>query len=278
MNNSRGLLYPALHKFYNALSSLEKFEKGTNFFDNISYFDNFFSEYRNVTFVLQKSLSHTEFKATYENFRDEYLVNNVCRWLIDKRNEVLKQQPFDLEKRIVITIYSEQDPVSLPELIFTIDNDVEYSTIIESLRKTFIDTKQLEVMFSAEFSFYENGHIEDLYDNLISGINHMDSFLKAMREVLNEDCELSNELAKKIEQLNFSRVPKNMLFIDDYVFYCKKNRFERASRVELRVDSDKTKSPIENFNKLYPEGDLYDKFELMHLVIFQMQKNYYPPA
>jgi hypothetical protein len=42
MSNTRGLLYPALHKFYSSLSSLEKFEKGTNFFDNITYLDNFF--------------------------------------------------------------------------------------------------------------------------------------------------------------------------------------------------------------------------------------------
>ena len=90
MDNTKGLLYPALHKFYSALNSLEKFEKGTNFFENIAYLDNFFSEYRNITFVLQKSLAHTEFKAIYEGLRNEYLVNDVCKWFIDKRNEVVK--------------------------------------------------------------------------------------------------------------------------------------------------------------------------------------------
>ena len=120
MNNSRGLLYPALHKFYSALNSLEKFEKGTNFFDNISYLDNFFSEYRNITFVLQKSLANTLFMSSYKKLRDQYLVNDVGKWFIEKRNEVLKQQPFNLEKRIVISIYSSQNSLSLPELIFTI--------------------------------------------------------------------------------------------------------------------------------------------------------------
>lgn len=276
MNKSRGLLYPALHKFYSALRSLEKFEKGTNFFDNISYLDNFFSEYRNITFVLQKSLAHTEFKSTYEDFRNQYLVNNVCRWFIDKRNEVIKQQPFDLEKRIAITVYSVQNTISLPELIFTIDNDVEYSTIIDSLRKTLTAIDQLEVMFSAEFSFYERGHTEDLYDNFISGINQMKLFMKAMRMALNEDCKLSEELENKIESLNFYRVPKNMLFIDDYIFYCKKNYFEKALRVELIVDSKQPRSPIENLNKIYPGGEVFEKFETMHLVMFQMQKKLLP--
>lgn len=229
MNNSRGLLYPALHKFYSALSSLEKFKKGTNFFDNISFLDNFFSEYRNVTFVLQKSLAKTQFMPTYEELRDQYLVNNFGKWFVEKRNEVIKQQPFDLEKRIVISIYSGQIPLSLPELIFTIDNDVEISTIVESLRTTFMNSGQLEVMFSAEFLFFEYGHSEDLYDNLILGINQMKLFLAEMKKAINEDCKLSDELERKIDKMNFYQVPKDMLFVDDYVFYCKKEYFEKAS-------------------------------------------------
>lgn len=276
MNNSRGLLYPALHKFYSALSSLEKFKKGTNFFDNISYLDNFFSEYRNVTFVLQKSLANTQFMSTYEELRDQYLVNNVGKWFVEKRNEVIKQQPFNLEKRIVISIYSGQIPLSLPELIFTIDNDVEISTIVESLRTTFISSDKLEVMFSAEFLFFEYGHSEDLYDNLILGINQMKLFLAEMKKAINEDCKLSNELERKIDKMNFYQVPKDMLFVDDYVFYCKKEYFEKASRVALLSGSGQTRVPIENLNKMYPNGDLFSKFELMHVVIFQMGKSLLP--
>ena len=275
MINSRGLLYPALHKFYSALSSLEKFEKGTNFFDNISYLDNFFSEYRNITFVLQKSLAKTLFMSTYEKLRDQYLVNNVGKWFVDKRNEVLKQQPFDLEKRIVISIYSSET-LLLPELVFTIDNDVEISTIVESLRTTFMSFGQLEVMFSVEFLFYEYGHNEDLYDNLILGINQMKLFLADMKKAINEDCRLSNELEKKISKMNFYQVPKDMLFVDDYVFYCKKEYFEKASRVVLRSGSGETRVPIENLNKIYPNGDLFSKFELMHVVIYQMGKSLLP--
>ncbi len=275
MINSRGLLYPALHKFYSALCSLEKFEKGTNFFDNISYLDNFFSEYRNITFVLQKSLAKTLFMSTYEKLRDQYLVNNVGKWFVDKRNEVLKQQPFDLEKRIVISIYSSET-LLLPELVFTIDNDVEISTIVESLRTTFMSFGQLEVMFSVEFLFYEYGHNEDLYDNLILGINQMKLFLADMKKAINEDCRLSNELEKKISKMNFYQVPKDMLFVDDYVFYCKKEYFEKASRVVLRSGSGETRVPIENLNKIYPNGDLFSKFELMHVVIYQMGKSLLP--
>lgn len=275
MNNPRGLLYPALHKFYSALNSLEKFEKGKNFFDNISYLDNFFSEYRNVTFVLQKSLANTLFKPTYEKLRDQYLVNDVGKWFVEKRNEVLKQQPFNLEKRIVINIYSGQT-LSLSELVFTIDNDVEISTIVDSLRTTFMSFGQLEVMFSAEFLFYECGHSEDLYDNLILGINQMRLLMADMKKAINEDCTLSNELERKIDKMNFYRVPKEFLFIDDYIFYCKKEYFDKASRVALLSDSGQIRVPINNLNKMYPTGDLFNKFELMHVVIFQMGKSLLP--
>ena len=275
MSNSRGLLYPALHKFYSALSSLEKFEKGTNFFDNISYLDNFFSEYRNITFVLQKSLANSNYTTTYESLRDQYLVNNVGKWFIEKRNEVLKQKPFDLEKRIEISIYSDQT-ISLPELIFTIDNDMEITTIVESLRTTFMSFGQLEVMFSAEFFFYEHGQSEDLYDNLILGINQMKLFLAEMKKAINQECSLSEELEGKIDRMNFYQVPKDFLFVDDYVFYCKKESFEKASRISLVAGPIQTRVPIENFNKVYPGDDLFDKFELMHLVLFQMQKSLLP--
>jgi hypothetical protein len=276
LNNSRGLLYPALHKFYSALSSLEKFKKGSNFFDNISHLDNFFSEYRNITFVLQKSLAKTEFRVVYEKLRDKYLINDVGKWFLGKRNSIVKEQPFDLEKRIVIRIYSGKDIYSLPEFIFTIENDVDYSTIIQSLRKTFLNSGHIEVFFSAEFIFYERGHTQDLYDNFILGITQMKLLLSNMQKELNEDCSLSKELERKIEGLNFYRIPKDFLFVDDYVFNCKYESFNKASRAAMGFDNKNPRSPIENLDKFSPDGDIFHKFELMHLVIFQMQKKLMP--
>ena len=97
------LLLPAYQKFYAALQSLERFSKGQDLFENIACIDSFLSEFRNVTFVLQKSLAHTEFETTYNTLIDKYLKNDDCKWLKDKRNEVLKQKPFSLEKSLTIT-------------------------------------------------------------------------------------------------------------------------------------------------------------------------------
>lgn len=276
MNNSRGLLYPALHKFYSALSSLEKFEKGANFFDNISHLDNFFSEYRNITFVLQKSLAKTEFRSVYEKLRDKYLINDVGKWFLGKRNNIVKEKPFDLEKRIVIRIYTGKSIYSLPDLTFTIENDIYLSTIVKSLRKSFLSLGQIEVFFSAEFTFYERGHTQDLYDNFILGITQMKLLLSGMQKELNENCVLSEELERKIDKFNFYRVPKDFLFADDYVFNCKYENFEKASRAALFLGHENPRIPIENLKQYNPNGDILNNFELMHLVIFQMQNRLMP--
>lgn len=276
MKNSRGLLYPALHKFYSALSSLEKFEKGSNFFDNISHLDNFFSEYRNITFVLQKSLAKTEFGSVYEKLRDKYLINDVGKWFLGIRNSIIKEQPFELEKRIVISIYSGKSTYSLPDLIFTIENDVDFSSIVESLKESFLNSGQIEVFFSAEFIFYERGHTKDLYDNFILGITQMKLLLSDMQKELNEDCVLSKDLERRIDKMNFYRVPKDFLLIDDYVFNCKNESFKKASRIALSSGHNNHRSPIKNLDQYYPNGDILSKFELMHLVIFQLQNRLMP--
>ena len=85
MASEKDLLFPAFQKFYSALSSLERFRKENNFFDNISSLDTFFSEFRNVTFVLQKSLAHTKYMPLYEQLRSKHLAS--LKWFVETRNQ-----------------------------------------------------------------------------------------------------------------------------------------------------------------------------------------------
>lgn len=276
-----GLLYPAMHKFYSALNSLEQFEKRNDFFNNISSLDNFFSEYRNITFVLQKSLAHTEYEDIYNENREKYLLNDTCKWFVEKRNEVLKQHPFNLEKRIIITIYSPQTSIALPERVFTIENDVEYTTIIESLRAFFMHINPIEVYFSVEFSFYEKGHDKELYEDFITGISNMKTFILAMKDSIKENCKLCNQLQQKIEEMKYHNVPKNMLFIDDYVYYCEKNKFEKAARMEISLPVLSMRTSLASYcNFLKKDSEekrnIFNNFIIMHIQIFSMQKTLMP--
>lgn len=101
-----GILLSAYQKYYSALSNLDRFSKENDFFDNISCLDAFFSEYRNITFVIQKSISKDEvLNEIYTRLRDKHLKNPLSKWLLDKRNETIKQHPFELEKKIYISVY-----------------------------------------------------------------------------------------------------------------------------------------------------------------------------
>src|SRR5690554_5532614 len=115
--------------------------------------------------MLQKSLAHTEFIEIYKQNRDKYLLNETGKWFNYKRNEIIKEHPFDLEKRIIITIYSPETFSALPEQVFSIENDVEYSSLIESLQYLFLKISLVEVFFSVEFSFYEKGTNKELYED-----------------------------------------------------------------------------------------------------------------
>lgn len=67
-----GLLYPAYQKFYSAISCLERFGKENDFFSNIANLDTFFSEYRSITLVMQKSLAHTSHIEFYKEASTGY--------------------------------------------------------------------------------------------------------------------------------------------------------------------------------------------------------------
>ena len=97
------ILAPALQKFYSALKSLDEFGRYGNFFDDVSNLDKFFSEFRNITFVIQKNLKTEENKKTYEELRDSLLSGDTLKWFINTRNKTTKERPFELKKELVFT-------------------------------------------------------------------------------------------------------------------------------------------------------------------------------
>lgn len=266
-----GLLLSAYQKFYSALNNLDKFNKENNFFDNISCLDTFFSEFRNITFVMQKSLAHTEYISAYARNRDRYLADSI--WFVRKRNETTKEQPFQLIKQVEITLYYPNKGITLYSEIFSVDNNVEMSTLIEKFKRLFMNIDPFEVFFSAEFTFYEKDSQEDLFNKLIYGIQLMKDFLKSMKDEINEHCDLSEELIQKIDKLVFSQLPRDMLLISDYVYHPYKEEFERAGRVSLILMGQRktiNRTPLTSLKKgLFGNlgGDYFHKFVVMHAIL-----------
>lgn len=228
------LLLPAFQKLYAALNSLERFSKGQDLFDNIACIDSFLAEYRNITFVLQKSLAHSDYLSAYERLRDKYLKNPQCSWLVNKRNEVLKEKPFALEKQLILNLYLPHTRGVFPSEKFTIEDEVDYITLIESVKNIIENIPAIEVYFSTEFIYKEVGSDVNLFETIGYGINSILSLLTDLDKEIGIDVSKSREIIQeKISKLRVHKVPQDAWFIDDYVFYRKGNIFQKGSRIEV---------------------------------------------
>ena len=176
------LLLPAYQKLYAALQSLERFDKGQDLFENIACIDSFLSEFRNVTFVLQKSLANTEYKASYAELRDKYLKNNDCSWLVEKRNEVLKERPFKLEKLLILTLYHPNGAGVFSTDSFTIEDEQDYSSLIEMVKRVIEGIPAIEVFFSVEFVYREIGSDRNLFETIDNGIDAIEALLGSLNQ------------------------------------------------------------------------------------------------
>ena len=236
-----GLLYPAYQKLYSALSNLDRFDKEADFFNNISCLDAFFSEYRNVTFVVQSQLKHTEFWGVYERNRDKYLTDH---WFVDKRNETIKQQPFRLVKKISLSVYLPYCGFSVLEKEFSVENDAELESLFPALELFFSEIKDEEIFFSVAFSFREFNSEIDLFDKLIAGISSMMQFMMAMERDIGQSCPLCDQLREKINGMKVLLLPRDFLLVNDYVYYPEQKYFERGERYAMIVSLDGKKAMV----------------------------------
>ena len=267
------LLYPAYQKLYSALCNLERFDKESNFFDNISSLDGFFSEYRNITFVLQAQLKHTGHNAAYERNRDRYLKDH---WFVEKRNETTKEQSFQLVKEIQLTVYLPHLEVAVLNKEFSVENDKPLESLLSELKEFFAQINRSEVCFSVSFSFHERNSDVDLLDKLISGISSMLQFMDAMERDIMENGILCNQLKEKINGMEFLRVPRDFLLVNDYVYYPCKGTFDRGSRLAARLSTGCESKRLSLATLAQPthlnyDGTPFNNFTLMHAVLCGMQ-------
>ena len=277
------LLLSAYQKLYSALQSLERFNKGQDLFDNIACIDNFLSEFRNVTFVLQKSLAHTEYMLTYERLREQYLKNPQCSWLVNKRNEVLKEKPFSLEKQLILRIYLPYKTGVFSTERFTIADEVDYGSLIDLVKRTISNIPAIEVFFSTEFIYKEIGEDGNLFATIDSGIKSLMSMLCALnKEISAEPSQERQILLDKIDILSFHKVPKEEWFVDDYVYYKDGETFERGARLGLLLPAP-TKIKYSEYCKLLYVNltdnlihDTFLAFVKFHMFCFEQQKTIMP--
>lgn len=263
-----GLLYPAYQKFYSATSCLERFRKEQDFFENISCLDTFFSEYRSITLVMQKSLAHTPYIDTYTN-----LVATECfdPWLNKRRVKSVHTHPVEFVKRVDISIYFPDRGVELLSESFSVEDDVPLSSLNAALKAVFAKNDPTEVFFSAKCSFREKDTGEDVLKKALSGLASMQNFMDKMHSAVGEDCPLCNQLRDKIAHSNMLHAPLDFITVDDYVYYPTRDEFERGGRLAGMLGGGMMppRSPLKGMDCFHStrEDDYFQKFVVMHIII-----------
>lgn len=277
-------MFTTLQRFYGALSNLDKFSSANNLIDNVVCLDDFFSSFRSTSFVLKCALTHTEYEPLYDEFRQKYLLGNrVCKWMVETRNEVEKKHPFDLLKQVYVTIYTPISATIFKSEVLTVENDVEYQTLVESLKDELKKINTVEVHFSLDFRFRKADDNADLYNDICAAIIIMTNMLKDMYSAIGNCTELCDDLIMKIEELERKILKSEIIFVDDYVYYADKDIFERGDRFipELPCDAVDVRKMLESFGAKCPS---YDPKEFMkflaklHLAIYQKQGGHLMPV
>lgn len=263
-----GLLYPAYQKFYSAISCLERFRKEQDFFENISCLDTFFSEYRSITLVMQKSLAHTPYIGTYTN-----LVATGCLdpWLNKQRVKSVHTHPVEFIKQVDISIYFPDRGIDLLSESFSVEGDVPISSLNATLKAVFARINPFEVFFSAKCSFPEKDAGEDVLKKALSGLASMQDFMDRMHSAVGEDCPLCNQLRDKIAHSNILHIPLDFLTVDDYVYYPTRDEFEHGGRLAGMLGGGMVppRSPLKAMDRFHSirEDDYFQKFVVMHILI-----------
>lgn len=265
-----GLLYPAYQKYYSAICNLRRFSIENNFFDNISSLDNFFSEYRSVTLVMQKSLAHTEYIEAY---------NRISKGIWDKffndqRVKAVHMHSVEFSKTMDVTVYFPNADLPVSSQTFTVENDIPLSSLIDSMRTHLKSINPVEVFFSARFSFVEKDSGADLWEKIVPGLDTMRKFMDEMYCEIGEICPLCEQLRKEISSAEISEAIKDILLVADYAYYPQKDRFERAQRLAMYFKADNVmghnRNSVDSFLSFpyFRYGDsAFDKFVFMNVII-----------
>ena len=98
---------------------------------------------------MQESLKHTQHFSVYEKNRDRFLTDH---WFVEKRNETIKQKPFELVKEIIVTLYLPFGGFTVSEKIYSVVDDKQLEFVIDELKGLFSEVDSHEVYFSVSFS------------------------------------------------------------------------------------------------------------------------------
>ena len=282
------IVYPILQKYYNALKLLDELSINSDLFEGITKVDAFFAEFRNITFIMQKSFNTPELKKYYDEKRNLYFSGDNMRWFVLQRNMVTKEEPFKLEKGIRVDVYHAGGSITITDDRMTIDNERQLDEVFEELKTVLGGLEKFaDVFFSVILSFRENGQEVDIYELLKKGIIVMHEFISNVAEDYPCDCISCRELKKKTNGLLPQIICKGISFIWDCslengeIIFGDNAEMYMGPRDGRPLAMQEIRTPIKG--SIYEPEDnceitMFQKFTSSHLVIYKMQENQIMPV
>lgn len=287
--SNHDIIGPALQKYYSALKSLDDFARIGDFYDDISNLDKFFSEFRNITFVIQKGLGSEENKQIYEALREECLKGDVLKWFVNIRNKTTKEKPFELTKELAFDVYLPGRTVSFQDERLVIDFDSSFNEAVEYIQSIVLDKlKMVETFFTVHIIFKEDGNPKNLYGTIKEGLIQMDIFMNKMSERFPCECERCSLLKQKTEELYHKMLSKELLFTRDYSIDSRGNinsgiissmfvKMEDTLIEPLSIRTPLKATPI-FIDQMESIEMVFLKFITMHVMIFRMSEHHIMPT
>ena len=267
------VVFPALQKYYSSLNHIAHFYYDNDFCDNISSLDAFFSEFRSITYVLQKSISdNNNYKQIYEECRNNYLIN--CKWLNELRITSIHKHPIEYIKSVLIEFYEPSGASITLKKEYNLLNNKKLDEILNDLSKEF-EKRMPEIFLSTRFYIYDCDERKNLIEEIYNGIVSMNLFL----EDFMKKCKCDKEDSYKISQTKIDNKIHNLLLkinilrdvnAFDYLYITSKNQFLKAEVSYLGLQGMGTviRFDEKSIFKLFPSvNNIFDAFAYMHLCI-----------
>ncbi|MCD7879438.1 MAG: hypothetical protein LUG16_05850, partial [Candidatus Gastranaerophilales bacterium] len=263
-----------------ALNSLNSLNITKDIFESIPLIDNFFGEFRNITFVMQKNFNTKDLKEYYRRKQEELLKDNLLRWFIDKRNETVKENPFKLEKEISVYAYLPDFCGEIVDSRLNIDNDIPLETLEHVIKAYLMKyNKDSDIYFSIDILFKENGSEIDIYSRIKNGIIIMDNFINTVITDYPCNCLKCVKIIENIKKLKTEILLKDFSFSWDYTI--ENDKLIWGQQIEMGAN-DKNGNPVLmsdlrvpidahlpiNQNIINDDMELFQYYASMHYTIF----------
>ncbi len=276
-------------KFYSAVKALSNISMNSNFCDNISYIDNFLNEFRNITFMIQKKFSSDNEKKIYENLCNKYFTDDkILKILKNLRNEIEKENPFDLVVNIECTAYLGLIPISSTLLSFKYDKDILNSSQINTVVYEYIKSLDLqdETFFTVNVFFASDSKKINIIDYAKHGIDVMQDFLLEFEKNIYGNTDDFSDIKEKINDALFSVTTNNLKFEENGSYIKSLDKFNISDKSKIVFSSGRGivkdsgfKFPLKDDDILITGNSIEEKFRsfvIKHLALYSIQKDLMP--